>query len=207
MSRARSLLIWSALVVAICVPIIAAALSPLLAWRDPIYIAAGLSGVIAMALLLLQPLLAGGYLPVLSAQKSQRFHRWIGCILVLAVLTHVAALWITSPPDVVDALLFVSPTPFSAWGVVAMWTIFIAALLAIFRKSLRLRPRVWRLLHTVLAAITVGGTVVHALLIEGTMETLSKGVLCVLVVIATVKALVDLKVWVVKKRPNNNSHQ
>ena len=28
------------------------------------------------------------------------------------------------------ALLFVSPTPFSAWGVIAMWAVFTAALLA-----------------------------------------------------------------------------
>lgn len=195
MSRARTCLIWLALTVAVSLPIAAAALSPLLAWRDPIYIAAGFAGVVAMALLLVQPLLVGGYLPGFNAQAGRRLHRWTGSVLVAGVLIHVAGLWITSPPDVIDALLFVSPTPFSAWGVVAMWTVFAAALLAAFRRRLRLRPRTWRLGHTALVTVTVIGSVVHAMLIEGTMEMVSKTALCALVIVATAKVVVDLKVW------------
>lgn len=182
------------------VPIGAAAMSPLLAWRQPVYIVAGFAGVFAMALLLLQPLLAGGYLPGLPRQHGRRWHRRVGGLLVAAVVIHVGALWITSPPDVVDALLFRSPTPFSVWGVTAMWAVFAAALLAALRHRLRLRPRIWRRAHTSLAVITVIGSVVHALLIEGTMETVSKWALCALVLAATAKVLVDLKVWAVKKR-------
>jgi hypothetical protein len=37
--------------------------------------------------------------------------------------------------------------------------------------------------------------VVHALLIEGTMETMSKVGLCALIVAATLNILADLKVW------------
>lgn len=186
--------------IAVVSPIAAAATSPLLAWRDPVYIAAGLAGAIAMGLLLVQPLLAGGYLPRLSARGRVQVHRWVGGFLVVAVLVHVAGLWITSPPDVVDALLFVSPTPFSAWGVVAMWAMFAAALLAAFRRRLRLRPRTWRLGHTVLVTVTVVGSVVHALLIEGTMETLSKAALCLLVLAATAKAVTDLRAWSTRNR-------
>lgn len=153
-----------------------------------------------MALLLLQPLLAGGYLPGLTAQQATRVHRWIGGTLVTAVIVHVAGLWITSPPDVIDALLFVSPTPFSAWGVIAMWAIFAAALLAAFRKHLRLRPRSWRLGHTALVVTAVIGSVIHAWLIEGTMETLSKALLCLLVVLATAKVVVGKRAWVSRNR-------
>jgi len=199
-SRTRAALIWAALVIAILVPITAAGLSPLLAWRQPVYIIAGFAGVIAMALLLLQPLLAGGRLPGLTATRGRRWHRWVGGLLVAAVVIHVGALWITSPPDVVDALLLRSPTPFSVWGVTAMWAVFAAALLATLRHRLRLRPRIWRRAHTSLAMVTVIGSVVHALLIEGTMETVSKWALCALVLAATVKALVDLKVWAVRRR-------
>lgn len=199
-SRTRAALIWVALLIAVTVPIGAAALSPLLAWRQPVYIVAGFAGVFAMVLLLLQPLLAGGALPGLPGQRGRRWHRRVGGFLVAAVVIHVGALWITSPPDVVDALLFRSPTPFSVWGVTAMWAVFAAALLAALRHRLRLRPRIWRRAHTSLAVITVIGSVVHALLIEGTMETVSKWVLCALVLAATVKVLVDLKVWAVKKR-------
>ncbi|MFQ6547006.1 ferric reductase-like transmembrane domain-containing protein [Aestuariibius sp. 2305UL40-4] len=193
MPRPGSVLIWTLLAAAIAIPVAAAVASPLLAWREPIYIAAGFAGVVAMPLLLLQPLLAGRYLPGLSALRARRVHRAIGILLVLAVVIHVGALWITSPPDVVDVLLFRSPTPFSVWGVVAMWAIFAAALLAAFRKRLRLRPRSWRRAHMTLAIVTVTGSVVHAMLIEGTMETVSKAALCALVLAATVKLAADLR--------------
>ncbi|MEP3046936.1 MAG: ferric reductase-like transmembrane domain-containing protein [Roseibium sp.] len=198
--RVRSWLIWAILVTAIGVPIAAAAESPLLAWRDPIYVVAGFAGIIAMALLLLQPLLAGGYLPYLRDQRGRRIHRWIGSLLITAVMIHVAALWITSPPDVMDALLFRSPTPFSAWGVIAMWAVFAAAVLAALRRWRPLKPRIWRVFHTGLAAVTAVGSTVHAMLIEGTMEPLSKAVLCALVFAATVKVLFDLKVWEIGTR-------
>lgn len=191
-------LIWVALATAIAAPIIAAAFSPQLAWRQPIYIAAGFSGIIAMALLLIQPLLAGGYLPDLNGMRARRLHRAIGIALVLAVLIHVGALWITSPPDVVDALLLVSPTPFSVWGVLAMWAVFASALLAARRKKVRVRT--WRLLHTVFALVIVAGTITHALLIQGTMEIATKIGLSVLIALATTKALLDLRVWIVLRR-------
>lgn len=201
MSRTRATLIWAAVIIAVAVPIAAAAASPLLAWREPVYIAAGFAGVIGLALMLFQPLLMGGYLPGLEAHRGRRLHRWVGLAVVFAVVIHVAALWVTSPPDVVDALLFVSPTPFSAWGVIAMWAVFGAALLAAFRKRSGLRPRTWRIAHTTFAVIIVAGTVAHALLIEGTMETISKVVLCVLVVIAVLKVMTDLRVWARRTTP------
>lgn len=190
----RNSVVWSALAIAVAVPIAGAAASPLLAWRDPVYIAAGFSGVIALALLLVQPLLAGGNLPGLSAPRGRLVHRWIGGFLVAAVIIHVATLWLTSPPDVIDALLFASPTPFSFWGVIAMWAVFASALLAVLRLRFRLRPRVWRLAHTTLAAVIVVGSIVHALLIQGTMETVSKVALCAMVLTVTVKAIADLRV-------------
>ena len=200
MPSPRAVLTWAALVIAIAVPIAAAAASPLLAWRDPIYIAAGFAGVVALGLLLLQPLLMGGDLPGLTGFRGRRAHRLVGTVLVVAVVLHVAGLWLTSPPDVIDALLFASPTPFSAWGVIAMWALFAAALLVALRKALPVPPRFWRIGHTSLAAVVVGGTVVHALLIEGTMETVSKAALCLLVAAATVRVIVDMRVWSAKRR-------
>ncbi|SNT28579.1 ferric reductase-like transmembrane domain-containing protein [Tropicimonas sediminicola] len=180
------------LAAAVAVPIGAAALSPLLAWRSPIYIAAGFAGVIAMAFLLIQPLLAGGFLPGLNTLRSRRLHRLVGGALVATVVIHVAGLWITSPPDVIDALLFRSPTPFSVWGVTAMWAMFAAALLAAFRRRL-LRWKTWRFAHAALATVTVLGSVIHAMLIEGTMEWVTKAALCALVLAATARTLADLR--------------
>ena len=193
-SLTRALLIWVAIVLAVGVPLVAAALSPLLAYRDPIYVAAGFAGIAALGLMLGQPLSIGGYLPGFSGYRGRRLHRWIGGLLALAVVIHVGGLWITSPPDVIDALLFASPTPFSAWGVTAMWAVFAVALLAALRRPFRISPRTWRIGHTLLAVVIVVGSVVHGLLIEGTMETISKAVLCALVVAATSKVVADLRV-------------
>jgi len=194
MRSAKVTLIWAALAAAICVPIAAAATSPLLAWRGPVYILAGFAGIIALGLVLVQPLLIGGYLPGLSAYRGRRTHHWIGGALVLAVVVHVGGLWITSPPDMIDALTFTSPTPFSPWGVIAMWAIFAVAIIAALRRRLGLRLRTWRIVHMPLAIVIVVGSVVHGILIEGTMETVSKAALCALVLAATVKVMADLRV-------------
>lgn len=193
MRSARVALIWVALAAAICVPIAAAAASPLHAWRSPIYILAGFAGIVALGLLFVQPLLIGGYLPGLSGLRGRRVHYWIGGALVVAVVIHVGGLWVSSPPDMIDALLFRSPTPFSPFGVIAMWAIFAVALLAAFRR--RLGPRTWRIAHMSFAVVIVVGSVVHGMLIEGAMETVSKAVLCVLVLAAAIKVMADLRVW------------
>jgi hypothetical protein len=205
MTLARVIVIWAVLAAAICVPIAAAVASPLHAWRHPIYILAGFAGIVALGLMLVQPLLAGGYLPGLPAYRGRRAHHWIGGALVVAIVIHVGGLWISSPPDMIDALLFESPTPFSPWGVIAMWAIFAVALLAVLRRRLGLGPRTWRVAHMSLAVVIVVGSVVHGILIEGTMETVSKAALCALVLAATIKVMADLRVWRTRATPRSES--
>ena len=125
--------------------------------------------------------------------QSRKFHKWIGLALVAAVIIHIGGLWITSPPDVVDVLLFRSPTPFAIWGALAMWGVFMAAGLAAFRRKLAWRPIVWRRVHRVLVALVLLGTVTHAILIEGTMETLTKTALCLVMLIAGALAISGVK--------------
>ncbi len=199
MRMARALLIWTGLALALALPLTLATMSEYLAWRDPVYIGAGLAGVVALCLLLLQPLLARSWLPGLQVLHGRRVHRAVGVILVVAVVAHVAGLWITSPPDIIDALLLRSPTPFSVWGVTAMWALFAAALLSVLRR--RLAPRAWRIGHMSLVSIVVLGSAVHALLIDGTMETTSKIALCVLAIAATIAAVVTP--WLHSRRRNS----
>src|SRR4051812_50156618 len=135
MRLATATLIWAALAVAICVPIGAPALSPLLAWRGPIYILAGFAGIIALGLVLVQPLLIAGYLPGLSAYRGRRAHRWIGGALVVAVGVHVGGLLVTSPPGMIDAVAFTAPAPFSPLRGGAVWASFAG------RPSAPNRPR------------------------------------------------------------------
>lgn len=198
--RLPSVLAWSALAAAVIIPIAVAATSEYLAYRSAIYIAAGFAGIVAMTLLLVQPLLAAGYLAGLSRRIGRKLHRWVGAALLILVVGHVGGLYLTSPPDVVDALLFASPTPFSAWGVIAMWALFTAAGLAVLRRPLGIRPALWRFAHTALAVVIVIGSIVHAMLIEGTMGTFSKSILCALVAAALVKAISDLRSWALVTR-------
>jgi len=177
----RTLFVWLVLLTLVLVPLVLASASPLLAWRQPIYIGAGLAGVLALSLLLFQPLLVSHIPPGISKAKASRYHRALGIALTVLVLLHVAGLWITSPPDVIDALMFRSPTPFAPWGVIAMWALLISASIAILRKRLPWSAKRWRLVHRSLAFIIVLGTVVHAILIDGTMESMSKIMLCVAV--------------------------
>ena len=188
---ARATLIWAIVLAGTLVPIGLAATSDLLAYRGPVYILACFAGIAALALVLVQPLLIAGYLPGLSGYLGRRAHVWIGGALVFAVVVHVGGLWIANPPDMVDALLFMSPTLFSPFGVIAMWVIFAVALMAALRRPLRLSPRTWRVTHMTMAVVVVVCSVVHGLLIEGTMETISKTLLCALVVAATIKVIAD----------------
>ena len=195
MRHLQAIGIWTLLLAIAVSTLGAAASSPLLEYRGPVYVMAGLAGVVGLCLMLFQPLLAAGLLPGLTTYRGRRIHRWIGGALILSVLLHVIGLWITSPPDVIDALLFTSPTPFSAWGVIAMWALFATALLAITRRRFRQRLRVWRGLHSALAVVIVLGTVIHSLQIVGTMETVTKLLICTGAGITLLKALHDLGVW------------
>ena len=179
----------------IVAPVVVAAGSELLQYRSAIYITAGFAGVIALALLLLQPLLAAGLLPLLPMASGRRIHRWSGAVLLIAVAVHVGGLWITSPPDMIDALTFTAPTAFSAFGVVAMWALIAAAVLAGFRKRLRVRRQVWRLAHTSAAIVVVCGSVAHALLIEGTMGTGSKSLICTVLIAVLALSVRRLRSW------------
>ena len=81
-----------------------------------------------------------------------------------------------------------------------MWAAFATALLGTYRFRLNLRFRVWRFGHTGLASVTIIGSVVHALLIEGTMGIMTKAALCCLVVLASVRALANMRIWEVRRR-------
>lgn len=187
-----SKLTWAVILMVVIVPIIFASTSPLLAWRDPIYIVAGFAGILAMSLLFIQPLAIGGDLPNLHPIQQRRLHRWGGSLLFVLIVLHVVGLWITSPPDMIDALLFSAPTLFSYFGVIAMWAIFAAAILAFLRK--RLAPRNWRKIHFILVAIIITTSTLHAVMIEGTMEPITKVLLCVFVALMSAK-VIGARLW------------
>jgi predicted ferric reductase len=192
--RVSSALAWGSVAAVMVVPVAVAAFSPYLASRNMPYIVGGFAGIVGLSLLFLQPLLPAGYLAGSEGRAGRRWHRWLGVAIVVAVALHVGGLYLASPPDTIDALLLVSPTPFSIYGVMAMWGIAATAILVLLRRRLGLRHSVWRLIHNGLAAIVVIATVIHALQIEGAMEPISKWMLCVAVLAATGVVLMDLRV-------------
>lgn len=183
---------WAGVAAAMAAPVLLAAFSPWLAYRGPAYIVGGFAGIIGLALLFVQPLLAAGYLP--GTARDRRWHRRLGAAIVACVAAHVAGLYITSPADTMDALLLVSPTPFSVYGVIALAGVAAIALMVALRRRLGLRYPTWRLIHNGAAAVVVVATVVHALQIEGAMEPWSKWALSIAVLAATGVVLVDLRV-------------
>ena len=82
MRSARVALIWVVLAGVLGVPIALSLTSPLLEWRGPVYILAGLAGMIALGLTLVQPLLIAGYFPGLAGYRGRRVHHWGGGALV-----------------------------------------------------------------------------------------------------------------------------
>ena len=199
-TRARAALAWGALALFVAVPVIVAAASPLHAYRSAPYVAASLAGVLALGLLLVQPLLAAGWLPGPRRARLRRWHRLAGTALVVAVVVHVGGLLIASPPDAIDALLLRSPTPFSVWGVTAMWAVAATAALVALRRRVRLRPATWAAVHNALALVVVLGTVIHAVQIEGTMGTASKWALCAAAGAAAVAAVARARLGGLRRR-------
>ncbi|TYC60585.1 ferric reductase [Rhodobacterales bacterium] len=190
--------IWCGLIAVMVIPIVIAAFSPYLAYRNFAYIVGGFAGIFALALFVIQPLLAAGYLPGARTLAQRRWHRWVGTAIITCVALHVGGLYLTSPPDTLDALLLVAPTPFSVYGVTAMWGIVLTALLVAFRRRLGIGPSLWRLLHNALALVVAVTTVIHALLIQGAMEPVSKWILCLAVLGSTTGTLALC--WLVRFR-------
>lgn len=186
-------IVWGGLGLIVTVALVASVMSPLLAWRQPIYIIASIAGVFSLVLLLFQPLLMLRKMPGVRISQGRKIHRWVGLSLVSCVVIHVLGLWITSPPDVIDALLFSSPTQFTPWGVVAMWAVFLSAGVVAVRRRLTSTLINWQRLHRGLGFVIVVGSVVHAFLIDGTMETWSKSVLCLAVITATIVSLMPAR--------------
>ncbi|PSL17273.1 ferric reductase-like transmembrane domain-containing protein [Shimia abyssi] len=189
MTRGLRSLIWLAVLGAATLPVVIAAFSPYLAYRNPAYIVAGFAGILSLSLFLLQPLLAAGYLPGLRLPLARKLHRIIGAALLACLALHIGGLYLTSPPDTLDALLLVSPTPFSVYGVLATLGLIATILLVALRR--RVRYGHWRLLHNALALFVVIATLIHALQIEGTMGPVSKWLLCGAVLIATATTLIN----------------
>jgi predicted ferric reductase len=186
---------WLVILGIAAVPIIAAALSPLQAGREFLWITGGMAGVVAMSLLFVQPLLMATAPSLLSAGAGRRWHRWAGIVIIAMVGLHIGALYAYSPDDITDALLLVAPTPFSLYGVISLWCLVLTALLVATRRVLRLAPRQWRLLHSVLAVAIVSSGVVHAVLIEGAMEEFSKLTVCVAALATTTAGALEVNVF------------
>lgn len=189
--------VWLVIAAVAVMPAVLAAASPLQRGREALYVVGGMAGVIGFCLVFVQPLVMARSPRLVGPAAALRWHRRIGVAILGLVLLHVGALYAYSPEDVTDALLLVSPTPFSVYGVTGLVAVIATALLAATRR--RWPPgavRVWRALHSLLAVVIVGAGAIHAMMIEGAMEERSKLALCIVAFAAVVVA-----VWQVNVAP------
>lgn len=186
--------VWLIVAAIAAVPVIAAALSPLQRGRETLWIIGGMAGVVALSLLFVQPLFTATAPVLTAAREGIRWHRWGGMTIIAMVALHVGALYAYSPEDVMDALLLVAPTPFSLYGVIGLWCVILTGVLAAARRRLRLGHRRWRIAHSVLAVAIVSATAVHAVLIEGAMEEISKLAICLAALVTTTFGAVEINV-------------
>lgn len=201
MRRCLTLLI----VLVLTVPLLLASLSPLLAGRSWPYVIGGLAGVVGFSLLFVQPLLAAGLAWQAPLRRQRRWHRVCGALLFLAVIVHVAGLYLASPPDMLDALLLVAPAPFSLYGVMALWALLLIVATLVLRRQARFRLRLWKWIHLILGVVIVLASVIHAWMIDGAMNTSSKQITSVLICLALVLAL--SRVWHLRRRSGGRQGQ
>jgi hypothetical protein len=181
----------AALFAVMLTPILLAGFSPYLPSRSLPYLIGGFAGIAALAVLVIQPLLAANALPGLAPATSRRWHLLVGAVLATCIALHIGGLYVTSPEDTLDALLLVSPTPFSVYGVLA--TAAVIATLALVALRRRFGAVLWANLHNALAVVIVAATVTHAVQIDGAMEPTSKFLLCAAALLATAITVVKLR--------------
>jgi hypothetical protein len=97
-TRLTAFFLWGVVIAAMVVPIALATTSPYLAYRGPLYIAAGFAGIVAMSLFVLQPLLACPVRALIAPATARRWHRIIGASILILILAHVVGLYFVSPP-------------------------------------------------------------------------------------------------------------
>lgn len=194
------ILLWLVVAVLAAGPFFAAVASPLLKGRDAIWVMGGLAGVAALGLLLVQPMLAVGVRAGTLPRAARIWHRWTGIAIAGLTVLHVAALYAYSPDDILDVLLFVSPTPFSVYGMIGLCGVVLTILVVALRRPLGLKPAHWRVVHSALAVVIVLAGAVHAFMIDGAMEPMSKLALCLAAVTATVVAVVSVNSGLLRSR-------
>ena len=123
-------------------------------------------------------------------------HRLIGYTGLAFVLIHVAlsADWSQVNPFTRGD----EPTPARVVaGAVAVGALLVLVASSIWRRRLRLSYELWQLLHTLLAVVAVVAAVVHVLLVDYYVDTISKKVLWAIMT----ASFVTLLVWVRVVRP------
>lgn len=192
--QGRRIAAWLVIAAIAAVPVVAASLSPLQRGREFLWVTGGMAGVVALSLLFVQPLLTAAAPRLLPAPDGLRWHRFGGGAIVVTVALHVGALYAYSPDDVTDALLLVAPTPFSLYGVISLWCLVLTAVLAVTRRRLRMATRPWRIVHSMLGVAIVAAGAIHAVQIEGAMETYSKLAICLAALAATTAGAIEVNV-------------
>ena len=192
--RIAALVLWAGLVVAMVAPVLIAAGSPYLAYRNLPYIVGGFAGIVCLSLFVIQPLLAAGYLPGVPSPGSADGTAGSARRSSLCVLLHVGGLYLTSPRTRSMRCCWSRRRRSRSTACWRCGASSATAVLVALRRRSGLRYATWFFIHNALALVVVVATVIHALQIEGAMETLSKWLVCLAALATTLVVLLDLRV-------------
>jgi predicted ferric reductase len=172
----------------VILPVLLAALHPLQAGREPLWVWGTLAGVLALSLIVIQVLLPTGWLNLALGEQNWRWHRILGISVTGLVFAHILGLYLYSPDDIGDALVLAAPT-YSRLGMLSLGCLVLTVALALMRHRLPLTLSDWQIFHSVLAMAVVGTAVAHVLLLQGTLDGFAEGLLCGSAVVAVLMAV------------------
>ncbi len=98
----------------------------------------------------------------LGIEAIHGVHRYLGLLVVVLVLAHLAAVVVADPRNL-GLLDIVHAPPRAKAATVATLAFCLLALTAVARRRLRMSYRFWRYAHIGLAAAAVGGSALHVL--------------------------------------------
>ncbi|MFC5746434.1 ferric reductase-like transmembrane domain-containing protein [Actinomadura rugatobispora] len=165
---------WAGLAFAaalVAVPVAAVVASPLQEGRSFTWTLASVTGVVALALLIMQITLPNRtrLLARVFGARPLRLHRAVGLAVTGLVAAHIALLYANGPDDITDALVLDAPT-YSRLGVVSAFCLALSVVLALGRRRLGLHYSNWRILHAALAVAITGTAFAHVVLLRGPLD-------------------------------------
>ncbi|WP_250443923.1 ferric reductase-like transmembrane domain-containing protein [Actinotalea sp. C106] len=132
-----------------------------------------------------------------------QFHREISYVAMVFVLAHPGIIFVTQP-EMIEVLNLVEADWQARFGVLSVLALLVLVATSVWRRRLRLRYEVWRVLHGSLAAVVVVAALVHIEQVGYYVDGFWKRSLWIVMSAAFVALLVNVYLvqpWRERRRP------